>query len=131
MSRAKKNQGRHLEYFIKMSNYILWRKIKVKSKEMLELIKDVEIKQHGITMLYPSRILWMQRTKKYDMLTAGVEYDSEFEIFITDLEKVLDTKVYKPTAKKILNNWYLWALDQRRALVRLSNKGFPDGSSCN
>ena len=39
----------------------------MKSNDMINLIIDVEKNQHGITQLYPSRIHYFQRTKRYDM----------------------------------------------------------------
>lgn len=40
----------------------------MKSNDMINLIIDVEKNQHGITQLYPSRIHYFQRTKRYDNL---------------------------------------------------------------
>ena len=37
----------------------------MKSNDMINLIIDVEKNQHGITQLYPSRIHYFQRTKRY------------------------------------------------------------------
>lgn len=44
----------------------------MKSKDMINLIIDVEKNQHGITQLYPSRIHYFQRTKRYDSHTFEV-----------------------------------------------------------
>ena len=41
----------------------------MKSNDMINLIIDVEKNQHGITQLYPSRIHYFQRTKRYDKYT--------------------------------------------------------------
>lgn len=92
------------------------------SKEMIDLIIDVERNQHGINKLYPSRIRYFQTTNSYDNHTFEVTYDDAFEKMIVDFEKSLGGKIYRPTAKKILNNWYSWALEQRKALLRLSAK---------
>ncbi len=93
----------------------------VTSKEMIDLIIDVERNQHGITKLYSSRIAYFQRTHKYEGFTYGVIYDDAFEHMIKEFEGVLECKLYRPTAKKILNNWYAWALEQRKALLKLKN----------
>ena len=90
------------------------------SKEMIDLIIDVERNQHGIKQLYPSRITYFQTTKKYDDIMYGVTYDAAFEQMISDFEKALGGKIYRPTAKKILNNWYAWAVEQRQALINLT-----------
>lgn len=91
------------------------------SKDMISLIRDVEQNQHGISVLYPSRIIYFQRTKKYDV-TVGCTYDYEFDLFIDKMEQAIDGKIYRPTAKKILNNWFLWAYEQRQALLKLRYK---------
>lgn len=91
----------------------------LKSKDMIDLIIDVERHQHGITKLYPSRIYYFQRTNKYDKHTFSVDYDEAFEKMIEDFEVVIGGKINRPTAKKILNNWFAWALEQRIALLRL------------
>lgn len=90
------------------------------SKEMIDLIIDVERNQHGIKQLYPSRITYFQTTKKYDDIMYGVTYDTAFEQMILDFEKALGGKIYRPTAKKILNNWYAWAVEQRQSLIGLT-----------
>ena len=41
---------------------------------------------------------------------------------IRDFEKAIGGTIYRPTAKKILNNWYSWALQQRRDLIKLTTK---------
>lgn len=94
----------------------------MRSKDMLELIIDVEKKQHGITKLYPSRIKNFQRTKRYDSHTFEVTYDEAFEQMIIDFEKAIGGTIYRPTAKKILNNWFSWAVEQRLALINLISK---------
>ncbi len=94
----------------------------MKAKEMIELIMDVEQRQHGIKKMYPSRIVYFQRTKKYDNITVGCEYDNDFEFFVSEMEQAVGGTIYRPTAKKILNNWFLWAYEQRKALRRLRIK---------
>ena len=94
----------------------------MKSKDMIELIIDVEKNQHGITKLYPSRIYYFQKTKWYDNHTYEVTYDEAFDKMILDFEKAIGGTIYRPTAKKILNNWYSWALQQRRDLINLTTK---------
>lgn len=94
----------------------------MRSKDMLELIIDVEKNQHGITRLYPSRIKYFQRTKRYDSHTFEVTYDEAFEQMIIDFEKAIGGTIYRPTAKKILNNWFSWAVEQRLALINLISK---------
>lgn len=88
----------------------------MKAKEMIDQIVDVEKNQHGINMMYPSRIAYFQRTTKYDGVTVGCEYDHEFELFVGQMEQAIGGTIYRPTAKKILNNWFLWAYEQRQAL---------------
>lgn len=94
----------------------------MKSKDMINLIIDVEKNQHGITQLYPSRIHYFQRTKRYDSHTFEVIYDEAFEQMILDFEKAIGGTIYRPTAKKILNNWFSWAFEQRVALINLASR---------
>ena len=93
---------------------------------MIDLIIDVERHQHGITKLYPSRISYFQRTNKYDKHTFSVDYDDAFEKMIEDFEIALGGKINRPTAKKILNNWFAWALEQRIALLKLQIRSALD-----
>ncbi|HAQ4333088.1 hypothetical protein P7D98_06900 [Enterococcus avium] len=94
----------------------------MKSNDMINLIIDVEKNQHGITQLYPSRIHYFQRTKRYDKYTYEVTYDEAFEQMILDFEKAIGGTIYRPTAKKILNNWFSWAVEQRSALINLISR---------
>jgi hypothetical protein len=41
---------------------------------------------------------------------------------IIDFEKAIGGTIYRPTAKKILNNWFSWAVEQRLALINLISK---------
>lgn len=93
----------------------------MKSKIMIELIKDVEQNQHGIQKMYASRIAYFQHTYRDDK-TVACEYDEDFNQFVKDMEQTIGGKIYRPTAKKILNNWFLWAYEQRQALKRLRLK---------
>lgn len=87
------------------------------ASEMISTIKSVEKELHGITKMYPKRISIFQSE---DLpLMQGVEYDSAFDDFVTEIEKVMECKIYIPTAKKILNNWYLWAKDNLEALSKI------------
>ncbi|MGO4540115.1 hypothetical protein [Paenibacillus sp. 2TAB19] len=89
----------------------------MKSSEMIKTIKYVETNCHGINQMYKSRITYFQ-TQNLNK-TQGVEYDSEFEDFVKELETVMECKVYIPTAKKILNNWYLWAEENLESLKKI------------
>lgn len=89
------------------------------SRHMIQLIVDVERNQHGIKKWYPSRIRYFQTTHRFDDHTYEVSYDGAFENWIRDLENALGGKLYRPTAKKILNNWFAWALGQRAALLNV------------
>ena len=77
------------------------------ASEMIAVIKYVEKNCHGITQLSATRINYFQSQNL--PMTVEVEYNSAFNDFITELEAVLNGRVYTPTAKKILNNWYIWA----------------------
>ena len=87
------------------------------ASEMIETIKHVEKNHHGINQMYASRINYFQSQNL--SLTVEVEYDSAFDDFIADMEAALGGKVNLPTAKKILNNWYLWAEDNLERLSQL------------
>ncbi|WP_461206869.1 hypothetical protein [Clostridium sp. DL1XJH146] len=96
----------------------------MKAKEMIELINDVELNQHGITKLYPSRVSYFQTIHKYDDTTIGVSYDDEFRVWKAKLEECIGGTIYMPTAKKILNNWFCCAFEQRQALLRLNYRNY-------
>ena len=53
-------------------------------------------------------------TKKY-LIDIPVEK-------ILDFEKAIGGTIYRPTAKKILNNWFSWAVEQRSALINLISR---------
>lgn len=94
------------------------------ASEMIKTIKHVEKECHGITKMYKSRIAYFQSQNLPE--TQGVEYDEAFDDFVYELESVLDVKVYIPTAKKILNNWYLWAKENLETLGKI--KPFKEAS---
>jgi len=73
----------------------------MKVSKMIATIQLVEKNQWDA-----SRIRYFQKQNLCE--TQGVIYDTAFGDFIKDLERVIGT-VRIPTAKKILNNWYLWA----------------------
>ncbi|MEW9575623.1 hypothetical protein U9K47_09220 [Bacillus toyonensis] len=81
----------------------------MKAQEMLEIIKLVENQRHGITEMSKSRVRYFQRRNLPVM--EGVEYDSSFFDFVENLKNVMGSGVSQITARKILNNWYLWAKD--------------------
>ena len=41
---------------------------------------------------------------------------------ILDFEKAIGGTIYRQTAKKILNNWFSWAVEQRSALINLISR---------
>lgn len=87
------------------------------ASEMIATIKYVEENHHGITQMYASRINYFQNQNLPE--TQGVTYD---EPFFSDFIKEMENEVKKvnlPTAKKILNNWYLWAKDNLEALSKI------------
>lgn len=79
----------------------------MKSSEMIATIKYVEKEYHGNHSMYAERISIFQPQNL--SMTQGVEYDSAFDEFVVEMQSAMDSKIYVPTAKKILNNWYLWA----------------------
>jgi hypothetical protein len=80
---------------------------------MLETIRNVEKDYPGITQMSKKRVKHFQRENLAIMV--GAEYDSEFYVFTRKLKLIMGSNVYEPTAKKILNNWYLWAKDNIKA----------------
>lgn len=89
----------------------------MKASEMIATIKYVEKECHGITQMYASRINYFQNQNLPE--TQGVTYD---EPFFSDFIKEMETKLKKvnrPTAKKILNNWYLWAKNNLEVLNKI------------
>lgn len=89
----------------------------MKSSEMISTIKYVEKHCHGINQMYISRISIFQTENLPE--TVAVEYDAEFDVLVKELEAVMECKVYKPTAKKILNNWYIWAKNNLNAVRKI------------
>lgn len=88
----------------------------MKSKDMIRLIKEVDQSQFGAQKMQAARVLYFQKASKFDGTTVGCEYDSNFDVFVNEMEQAIGGTIYCPTAKKILNNWYLWALEQRKRL---------------
>ena len=88
----------------------------MKSKDMIRLIKEVDQSQFGAQKMQAARVLYFQKASKFDGTTVGCEYDSNFDGFVSEMEQAIRGTIYRPTAKKILNNWYLWALEQRKRL---------------
>lgn len=64
-----------------------------------------------------ARVLYFQKASKFDGTTVGYEYDSNFDGFVNEMEQAIGGTIYRHTAKKILNNWYLWALEQRKKII--------------
>lgn len=89
----------------------------MKASEMIATIKYVEENHHRITKMHASRINYFQRQNLPE--TQGVTYDEpSFSDFIKEMEKEVK-KVNIPTAKKILNNWYVWAKNNLQALSKI------------
>lgn len=88
----------------------------MKSKDMIRLIKEVDQSQFGAQKMQVARVLYFQKASKFDGTTVGCEYDSNFDGFVNEMEQAIGGTIYCPTAKKILNDWYLWALEQRKRL---------------
>lgn len=89
---------------------------KMLASEMIATIKRVEKECHGITQMYAKRIAIFQSENLPIM--QGVEYDSDFYDFVAEMESVMG-QIYIPTAKKILNNWYLWAKENLEAIRKI------------
>lgn len=89
---------------------------KMLASEMIATIKRVEKECHGITQMYAKRIAIFQSENLPIM--QGVEYDSDFYDFVAEMESVMG-QIYIPTAKKILNNWYLWAKENLEAIGKI------------
>lgn len=88
------------------------------ASEMISTITRVERENHGINRLYASRINWFQRQELSE--TQGVIYDEPFySDFVREMENEIGGKINRPTAKKIVNNWYLWAKDNLDALSKI------------
>lgn len=96
---------------------VLFRYEQMLASEMIATIKRVEKECHGITQMYAKRIAIFQSENLPIM--QGVEYDSDFYDFVAEMESIMECKIYIPTAKKILNNWYLWAKKNLEAIRKL------------
>lgn len=95
---------------------VLFRYEQMLASEMIATIKRVEKECHGITQMYAKRIAIFQSENLPIM--QGVEYDSDFYDFVAEMESVMG-QIYIPTAKKILNNWYLWAKENLEAIRKI------------
>lgn len=89
----------------------------MKSKEVLDFIREVELRQHGIKEWTVERAIMFQRQNLNEQVE--VEYDLSFTVFLNYLKKLYGCRVAIPTAKKILNNAYISARDDRRALANI------------
>ncbi|MGE6631592.1 hypothetical protein [Bacillus sp. NPDC077027] len=89
----------------------------MRAQEMIQIIRQVEHSLHGIPFIDKSRIRYFQR-KNWDIM-KGVKYDSSFYAFVRELKQVMGSNIAEITAKKILNNWYLWAEDNIKSLERI------------
>ena len=45
-----------------------------------------------------------------------------FNGFVNEMEQAIGGTIYRPTAKKSFNNWYLWALEQRKRISQTMKK---------
>lgn len=89
----------------------------MKANEMIETIKYIEKECHGITQMYAKRIAIFQSENLPIM--QEVAYDEAFEEFHRELCETTGARVPIITAKKILNNWYLWAKENLEALRKI------------
>ncbi|MGG3325493.1 hypothetical protein ABEQ76_16020 [Bacillus velezensis] len=89
----------------------------MRAQEMIQIIRQAEHNLHGIPFMDKSRIKYFQR-KNWDIM-KGVEYDSSFYAFVRELKQVMGSNIAEITAKKILNNWYLWAEDNIKSLEQI------------
>lgn len=86
------------------------------ASEMIATIKNVDGKCFGIKEMFATRIHHFQRQNLSE--TQGVTYDEPaFSDFVNEMETVV-SRVYIPTAKKILNNWYLWAKNNSQKTIQ-------------
>lgn len=61
----------------------------------------------------PEIIKKFQRQKRPE--TQGAYFDEPaFSNWVKELEEILGSRVYRPTAKRILNNMYLYALELKQ-----------------
>ena len=91
---------------------------------MLRKISTVSLSYtpHEYIIFREQRDMINIHTKRYDKYTYEVTYDEAFEQMILDFEKAIGGTIYRPTAKKILNNWFSWAVEQRSALINLISR---------
>ncbi|HAT4093903.1 TPA: hypothetical protein I9Z34_002421 [Clostridium perfringens] len=86
----------------------------MKSKEALDFIREVELTHHHIKGWTVERAWMFQKQNLNEQV--GIKYDLSFIVFLDYLRKLYGCRVTIPTAKKILNNAYISARDDRRAL---------------
>lgn len=89
----------------------------MKASEMLSTINSVEKKYFNKTNLTKERILFFQSQNL--PLNENIICDDDFLMFINELEKVTGNKFSEDMAKKVLNNWYLWAKNNIQALENM------------
>ena len=88
----------------------------MKASEMVSIIKTVEKECIGLDISAKRISLFQSENLP---VTQEVEYDMGFYDFVKEMESVMQCKIYIPTAKKILNNWYLWAKSNLEALSKV------------
>lgn len=89
----------------------------MKAKEMLELIVYIEKNYHGLNRWSLERAKYFQRKKISEQI--DIELDSSFYDFLKFLSDLYGCNVHISTAKRILNNAYIWARDNARALQKV------------
>lgn len=89
----------------------------MKSKEALDFIREVELNQHGIKEWTVERARMFQKQNLNEQVE--IEYELLFIAFLDYLRELYGCRVTIPTAKKILNNAYIRARDNRRALANI------------
>lgn len=87
------------------------------SKYVLDFIREVELTQHGIKEWTVERARMFQKQNLNEQVE--IEYELSFIVFLDYLRKLYGCRVTIPTAKKILNNAYIRARDDRRALASI------------
>ncbi|KZD41785.1 hypothetical protein B4083_1418 [Bacillus cereus] len=90
----------------------------MKAKEMLKVIKEVETLQHGIKSWTVERARTFQ-TENLDE-QEKIEFDSTFYEFVETLNTLYGCRVAIPTAKKILNNSYIAARNNKLAIQAIT-----------
>lgn len=86
----------------------------MKSKDMSDFIREVELTHHGIKEWTVERARMFQQQNLNEQVE--IEYELSFIAFLDYLRDLYGCRVTIPTAKKILNNAYISARDDRKAL---------------